>query len=793
MNVNFRPKIYLIVIAVVSVLLMGTIVFLLKTVQTTKETAMKDGEFFQKNLFQQSAFVNESLILFTRILNYDVHMKNHTESVKDIHTFNMSILAQLSLGESINEGILTRLPEEDPLLLKDDLKKLIPQLQYVAENVAGFNVRLNQIKHKDDFILIMEDHRKVIQESIEVLHSHLNRHAQIQSVYFTSLNNDITETIKLLNNLLYLLIPLTVFWALLFIMYFVSQHREIMKRKRAEKELDRYRLHLEDLVEARTAELMKSNKKLKLEIDERKTAEKALMESEEKFRLLSENSLLGIAILQDNQIKYANQSAAEIIGYSIDEMMDWVSIDFAKLIYKEDLAFVAEQGQKKMEGNEDVVTHYSYRLLSKSCELKWVDQYSNTILYEGRPADFVTIIDITRQKQMEEQLQIRQRMDSLGTMAGGIAHDFNNLLVGIMGYIDLLGHDQSNFTETQKEYISSALKSSQRASDLVRQLQTLSQGVVSEKTSVDVYEIVKEVFEVLDKTTDRLIIKEVRLEPARYYVKANESELNQVFLNLGTNAVESIERRGAKNGDYVRVRAEGYFVSGADFTGLSEGKYVHIYFEDNGCGMSNDVKRKAFDPLFTTRDKGSKRGQGLGLAMVFNIITRRHGGHVDIDSTEGKGTVFHIYLPTGEPQKRVVIEESVKGGDETVLIIEDEDQVCRLAKSSLETFGYNVLTAADGEQGLTVYRKNRSSIDIVLLDLTMPKLSGKMVYKRMLKMDPEARVIICSGQSDDNLKEGILSSAGGFLKKPYRVNDLARIVRDVLDANNPISLVSGAF
>ncbi|KKK57073.1 hypothetical protein LCGC14_3058170, partial [marine sediment metagenome] len=209
--------------------------------------------------------------------------------------------------------------------------------------------------------------------------------------------------------------------------------------------------------------------------------------------------------------------------------------------------------------------------------------------------------------------------------------------------------------------------------------------------------------------------------------------------------------------------------------------YIDIKFEDNGCGMSGRVRKKAFDPLFTTKDKGGKRGQGLGLAMVFNIITNRSGGHIDIASGKGKGAVFHIYLPKGQAEEEAGTIESISGGEETVLIIEDEEQIRELAESLLNRYGYSVITATDGEEGLDIYKEQKESIDIILLDLTMPNMSGQIVFERIQSINSDVKVIICSGQSDEDIREGILSTAGGFLKKPYRVNDLARTVREVLD------------
>ncbi len=519
-----------------------------------------------------------------------------------------------------------------------------------------------------------------------------------------------------------------------------------------------------------------------VDITERKRAEEGLQNERNLLRTLIDN-IPDLIYVKDNEGRFviANNSVANhILVNTRDKLIGKTDFDF----YPKELAekyFTDEQAV--IQTGQAIIQHEEPSIDSSGKPI-WLS--TTKVPFKDTDGKIIGIIGIglfiTERKRLEEQLQIRQRMDSLGTLAGGIAHDFNNLLTGIMGYIDLMNLHSENLTETQKTYISNALKSSQRAADLISQLQTLSRGVVTKKTSVDVYEIISEVFQMLEKTTDRLIKKEVKLKPGKYYITANASELNQVFLNLGTNAVQSFEEKGTKPGDYIRVSAKDYEVSGAEIKGLLEGKYIHITFEDNGCGMSGRVRKKAFDPLFTTKDKGGKRGQGLGLAMVFNIVTRRHGGYIDIESKVGKGTAFHIYLPKSKPEEDVKVSASIKGGNETVLIIEDEEQVSGLAESLLKSYGYKVLTAADGKHGLDTYEKNKGSVDLILLDLTMPTMSGRMVFEKMLEVNPNIKVIICSGQSDEDIREGILSQAQGILKKPYRVNNLARSVREVLDS-----------
>ena len=328
------------------------------------------------------------------------------------------------------------------------------------------------------------------------------------------------------------------------------------------------------------------------------------------------------------------------------------------------------------------------------------------------------------------------------------------------------------------------MQSCYRAADLVRQFQSLSKGTVSKKTAIDLYEASKEVFNLLEKTTDKLIDKRIDLKPEEFYVTADPSALNQVLLNLGTNAVKAIEERGVKQGDYIRIRAKEYTVTGRDKTGITEGKYVHIFFEDNGTGMSDEVKRQAFDPLFTTRDKSSQKGQGLGLAMVYSIITRKHNGNIDIESARGEGTTFHIYLPKAKPQEQAEPKEvmGVAGGNETVLIVEDEEMVRNLAEVVLNNYGYNILTAHDGKHGLDVYTENKDSIDLVLLDLTMPEMSGHMVFEAILQINPDVKVIISSGHGEEDTRQGISSKAKAWVSKPYRTTELVQTVRTVLDS-----------
>ncbi|MDD3302572.1 MAG: response regulator [Candidatus Gracilibacteria bacterium] len=393
--------------------------------------------------------------------------------------------------------------------------------------------------------------------------------------------------------------------------------------------------------------------------------------------------------------------------------------------------------------------------------------------------------DITRRKDLEisletsqEQLQLRQRMDSLGTLASGIGHDFNNLLGGIMGFLDLLKLS-GGLTEKQIKYVETALLSTRRAAELVRQLQFLSKNNVTEKTDFDLFKITREVFNLLEKTTDKVVKKIIDFNVGEFFVNGSESQLHQVFLNLGTNSFKAIEEKGSSDGDYIKINAEDFCLEEGNKFNLPKGDYVHIIFEDTGIGMLEDVAKQAFDPLFTTR---KKTGQGLGLAMVYYIIVKKHKGFIDIDTKLGVGTKINIYLPKVSKPSSIINDEMFKltGGTETILIIDDEQMIQDIAKKTLEMAGYKVLIAHNGKEGLDLYIKNANKVDLVLLDLTMPFMSGQEVFEEMLRLRDDIRVIICSGHNHRE-KGGVISRAREYVNKPYSFEQLLSTVRKVLE------------
>lgn len=519
-----------------------------------------------------------------------------------------------------------------------------------------------------------------------------------------------------------------------------------------------------------------------VDIRERKTAEEALKKSQQRFKILAEN-VPGTIYLCKNDTRYTmlflNDVVEDLTGYVKEDFLS-DRVSFVELYHQEDAENIISQVNTAIEKRTSF--HLTYRIRHKNNQWRWVEEYGVGV-FDGDELLFLEgfLIDITERKRLEEQLQIHERLDSLGILAGGIAHDFNNLLVGIIGNIELLKMSDDNFEHDQKEYLEEAFLSSRRAAKLIKEIQLLSTGSVTEIKNIDIVNVVKDVFSFLSRTTDRLIEMKITVESQQFYVIGDYDQLYQVFLNLGINAIHAIEQKGVTNKDYIQVSAKTYETPNNDKTRLPTGEYIHVFFTDTGIGMPASTKRKAFDPLFTTKNRSSQKGQGLGLTMVYTIITRNHHGHIDIETCEGKGTTFHIYLPRAKTEEIIPAPESHEpaGGDETLLIVEDEHVVCTIAAEILKSFGYSVLTAFNGEDGLKLYQTNRDKIDAILLDLTMPKMSGKEFLELIVTMNPEIKVIIASGHSEEEMQK--YTNAKGYISKPYSAQGLAHIVRSVLD------------
>lgn len=394
--------------------------------------------------------------------------------------------------------------------------------------------------------------------------------------------------------------------------------------------------------------------------------------------------------------------------------------------------------------------------------------------------------DVTQEQGLARQLQHAQRMEALGQLAGGVAHDFNNVLTAILGSLALALH--TPLPERARSLLVDAERASLRAAELVKQLLTFSRNSETVLRPIAVDEVIREVAGIARNTFDRRIeISELCAADLRP-VLADAGQLHQVLLNLCVNARDALEamprsRRAAPL--RLTLEAENALLDedACRSAGVPRpGPYVRISVSDNGIGMPEEVRKRVFDPFFTTKDKG--KGTGLGLATVYGIV-KQHEGGVSVYSEPGFGTTFKVHLPaaaTGSRNVAIPAEDAPSRGTETILLVDDEEIIRALCSSVLSRHGYKVMEAADGREALSVYAQHERDIDLVILDLSMPNLSGMETLERLRAFRPDVRVILSSGYSLDPTHELLQQPCvSGFIPKPYQPSELVRMVRGALD------------
>jgi two-component system cell cycle sensor histidine kinase/response regulator CckA len=502
----------------------------------------------------------------------------------------------------------------------------------------------------------------------------------------------------------------------------------------------------------------------------------ALWESEETYRTLSESSLVGVYLIQDDLFCYVNRQLADLFGYTQDELTDLKGpLDLVAL---EDRLLVKDNLRRRLEGEVESA-HYTFRGLRKDGTIFDVEVFGAVTLYKGRPAILGTLLDITERNQLEEQLRRSQKMEALGTLAGGIAHDFNNILGGILGYASFI-HTQMTTDNPFRDDVETIIHSAQRAAELTNQLLAFARGGRPETRPVDVCGIIHEVVKLLDRTVDKSIVIEPRRASELPAVEGDPVQLQQMLLNLCLNACDAMPAGGiltieAQNAPLDTVRT---------LPDLNPRDYVHLIVTDTGMGMDAEAMSHLFEPFFTTkREQTGSRHSGLGLAMVYSIV-HNHGGDVHAESELGRGSTFHVYLPASRrpvapPNGQV---EAPAGGTETILVVDDEEVIRDVAQRILCSAGYTVLMAENGVQAIEVFRQRHKEISLVILDMIMPEMGGAETFARLRGIDPQVRALLSTGYSREGQAEDILEAGvQGFLQKPYTVEDVLHKVRVVLD------------
>ena len=531
-------------------------------------------------------------------------------------------------------------------------------------------------------------------------------------------------------------------------------------------------------VKAKTAELSLINEELRAEIAERKRVEEALRLTQ--FSV--ENA--GDAVFwmgSDARFIFVNDAACSSLGYSREELLSMTVHDidpnFPAVAWQEHWRQIKERGSFMIES----------RHKSKDSKIFPVEITVNYLEFEGKEYNCAFARDITERKEAEKerekmQAQFRQaqKMEAVGTLAGGIAHDFNNLLQAVQGYAQLLQMRKGEEDSGQRE-LSQIIRAAERGADLTQQLLTFSRKVESELRPIDLNHEVESVRLLLERTIPKMIQMEFHLAENLKIVEADPGQVEQILMNLAVNAKDAMPEGGRFIVETANVTLdENYCMIHPE---ARPDEYTQLTVSDTGHGMNKKTLEHIFEPFYTTKETG--KGTGLGLATVYGIV-KSHKGHITCHSELGEGTTFKIYFPAIESEEKIVRTQeplaAARGGEETILLVDDEEPIRILGSQILEEFGYTVLTAADGESALQLYQEEHQRIALVILDLIMPGMGGKRCLGELLKVNPEARVAIASGYSPDGPTREILKNgAKGFVSKPYDMRQMLNVVREVLD------------
>ena len=408
-----------------------------------------------------------------------------------------------------------------------------------------------------------------------------------------------------------------------------------------------------------------------------------------------------------------------------------------------------------------------------------VQVFGLTVQFAGRRARLSIIQDVTHQRHLEEQLRHSQKLEAAGLLAGGIAHDFNNLLSIVLGSSELARRAVGAST-SPAEHLESISSAASRAAELTRKLLAFSRKQVMKMRPLELNQALVEVTRLLQRVVGEDVALEFRASASPLVVRADPSQLEQVLLNLCTNARQAMPRGGRLVIETRRAGFDDAFVERNPWARV--GEFAELRVTDSGEGMDEPTRRHIFEPFFTTK----KEGTGLGLAVVHGIV-QQHEGFLDVESTPGAGTSMHVYLPLTREKALAEVARSEgadvpRRGHELVLVAEDERPLRNLLLLSLEELGYEVLTAADGEEATRVFEANRSRIDLVILDVVMPRLGGPEALARMRVIEPSLRAILTTGHAPDTAFLSELAEAGALtiLPKPFALDELGRKVGEML-------------
>ena len=515
---------------------------------------------------------------------------------------------------------------------------------------------------------------------------------------------------------------------------------------------------------------------LEEEMAEHHQAQEALRKSEEKYRSILDSIEDGYyEIDMDGNFTFFNDSLCRIYGYSTEELLE-TNIRTAT---EHNAAEKGYQVFRRVYHSGKAEKGFEWPVIRKD-GTKSVVEASVTLRRDavGKPMGFRGILrDISEKRRLEAQLVRAQKMEALGTLSGGIAHDFNNLLMAIQGRISIMLMDKDALHPDYR-HLQLLEKHIESAANLTRQLLGFARGGKYEVKTTDLNELIKNQNRMFGRTKKEITIHGA-YEKNLWTTEVDRGQMEQVLLNLYVNAWQAMPSGGDLYIQTQNAILDEHYMKPYR---VNPGNYVKISVTDTGIGMDKATQEKIFDPFFTTKEMS--RGTGLGLASAYGII-KNHGGLINVYSEKGHGATFTIYLPASE--KDVMAEKKSSaggplGGSETVLFVDDEDIIIEIAVELLAHIGYNVLKAGSGREAIAIYEANKEQIDIIILDMIMPNMSGGETYDALKRINPQVKVLLSSGYSINGHATDIMDrGCDGFIQKPFKMKELSEKLRGILD------------
>jgi two-component system cell cycle sensor histidine kinase/response regulator CckA len=530
-----------------------------------------------------------------------------------------------------------------------------------------------------------------------------------------------------------------------------------------------------------------------------------LLQSDKRFQTVFEAAPLGIAIAgPDGYFTETNKAFHRLLGYDPQEVKELTFVDITHPADRQETVRLSS------EARNGIIDAYETekRYLKKNGDYLWAVVRKTAIRDDqGKLQYWLGIIeDVTgpkkakealeesekryrnilesikneekERKRLESQVQHAQKMEAIGTLAGGIAHDFNNLLMGFQGNISLMmmdldgDHPHQEFLRNMENYV-------KRGSELTRQILGFARGGKYEVKSIDINALIDKSADMFGRTKKEIIIHK-KLQEDLWSVDVDRGQIEQVLLNLFVNAWQAMP-----GGGNLFLQTDNVILEEHDHDKpyvIGPGKYVRISVSDTGAGMDKATQGRIFEPFFTTKAVG--RGTGLGLASAYGII-KNHGGIINVYSEKGHGATFKIYLPASGKRliKEKIRHEALLTGSEKILLVDDEEMVADVGKDMLEKLGYKIVVAAGGNDAIKLLKTMRNEVDLVILDMIMPDMSGGETFNRLRAIKPDVKILLSSGYSLNGQASEIMQrGCNGFIQKPFNVKQISRKIREILDA-----------